>query len=91
MTFEGAVRVPLVRRWPGVIPAGRRCDELVQWHDLGATVLDAARLSSRPRGQAQRNLWDHPRRGRLRAELQVCLLDVLVATEERSQPREAYR
>jgi arylsulfatase len=162
MMFEGAVRVPLVMRWPGVLPAGHRCDELVQWHDLGATVLEAAGLPPQPRGQAQSllplargdadaggrgwalceyrnsghpydppvhttmlrrgdhklvvhhgppstarvrsgelydliadpreeiNLWDDRGYLRLRAQLNELLLDVLVATEDRSQPREAF-
>ncbi len=36
------------------------------------------------------NLWRRPEARPLRAELQEALLDVLVATEDRSQPREAY-
>jgi arylsulfatase len=162
MMFDAAVRVPLVARWPGWIPAGRRSDELVQWHDLGATILNAAGLPPMPRGQAldllplargdedaprrgwalceyrdsghpydppvlttmlrrgswklvvhhgspattrartgelydlaadpqeRANLWDDPGHGPLRLELQETLLDALVATEARSQPREAH-
>jgi arylsulfatase A-like enzyme len=37
--YEGAVRVPLVMRWPGHIPAGTTRDDLVQLHDLFATFL----------------------------------------------------
>jgi arylsulfatase A-like enzyme len=145
-----------------VIPAGRRCDELVEWHDLAPTVLEAAGLPAQPRGQAQsllplargdagaagrgwalceyrnsghpydppvhttmlrrgdhklvvhhgppstgraragelydlaadpgecRNLWDDPEHRELRTELQEFLLDALVATEDRTQPRDAY-
>jgi arylsulfatase A-like enzyme len=36
------------------------------------------------------NLWDDPDHASTRAELQEKLLDVLVATEDRSQPRDAY-
>jgi arylsulfatase len=36
------------------------------------------------------NLWDDPAHRGLRTELQEHLLDALVATEDRSQPREAY-
>lgn len=32
--YECSVRVPLIIRWPGVIEAGIRCRELVQWVDL---------------------------------------------------------
>jgi len=40
-TFEGGIRVPCLMRWPGKIPAGRVCDELVTTLDLLPT---AARL-----------------------------------------------
>ena len=162
MMYEGAVRVPLILRWPGRLPAGARRPELVQWLDLGPTVLGAAGLPPLSAGQGQsllplargdagttgrgwalceyrdsghpydppvhvtmlrrgrhklivhhgapatgrprggelydlkadphegRNLWDDPAAASLRAELQEFLLDVLVATEDRSQPREAY-
>jgi arylsulfatase len=36
-----------------------------------------------------RNLWDDPAHREVRTELQEFLLDVLVATEDRTQPREA--
>jgi arylsulfatase A-like enzyme len=36
------------------------------------------------------NLWDDPESANLRIELERMLLDVLVATEDRSQPREAF-
>jgi arylsulfatase len=36
------------------------------------------------------NLWHSPEHNSLRMELQELLLDVLVATEDRSQPREAF-
>jgi arylsulfatase A-like enzyme len=35
------------------------------------------------------NLWNDPAHAATRAELQELLLDVLVANEDRSQPREA--
>jgi arylsulfatase A-like enzyme len=154
--------VPLVLRWPGVLPAGTRRPELVQWHDLGPTILEAAGLPGQRRGQARSllplargdadaagrgwaiceyrdsghpydppvhttmlrrdhhklvvhhgppatararagelydlasdpheavNLWDDPAHRALRTDLQELLLDVLVATEDRTQPREAY-
>lgn len=37
-TFEGGVRVPCAMRWPGKIPAGRMCRELVSTLDLVPTV-----------------------------------------------------
>ena len=36
--FEGGVRVPCLMRWPGRIPAGRVCDELVSTLDLVPTL-----------------------------------------------------
>jgi arylsulfatase len=44
MMYDCAVRVPLLMRWPGSLPAGHRRTELVQWIDLAPTVLDAAGL-----------------------------------------------
>ncbi|MBK9385833.1 MAG: sulfatase [Planctomycetes bacterium] len=32
--FEGGVRVPMIARWPGRIPAGATCDELASTMDL---------------------------------------------------------
>lgn len=40
--YEGAVRVPLVLRWPGVLPAGQRRAALASLVDLPATILHAA-------------------------------------------------
>ncbi|TDW22594.1 sulfatase family protein [Kribbella kalugense] len=157
MMYEQAVRVPLIVRWPSVVPAGTRCDELVQWIDLSSTILTAAGLEPRGQGQdllplatkptrgrgwalseyrnsghpytravhltmlrrdhwklvvqhgspattrdhtgelynltadpaEQHNLWDDPLHREIRTELQEFLLDVLVATEDRSQDRVA--
>ncbi len=38
--YEETYRVPLVMRWPDVIPAGSVCDHLVQLHDLAHTFVD---------------------------------------------------
>lgn len=43
--YEGAVRVPLIMRWPGVRPRGERRSSVVQLVDLPATILDAAGCS----------------------------------------------
>ena len=40
--WEGAFRVPLVMRWPGKIPAGTVCNEIIQHHDWLPTFLAAA-------------------------------------------------
>ncbi len=37
-TFEGGVRVPCIMRWPGQIPAGRVCDEMLMAIDLLPTL-----------------------------------------------------
>jgi arylsulfatase A-like enzyme len=37
-TFEGGVRVPLIARWPGSVPAGRVCDEQITGLDLLPTI-----------------------------------------------------
>ena len=38
--FEGGHRVPFIARWPGVTPAGTRCDDLVGQLDLFASLAD---------------------------------------------------
>jgi arylsulfatase A-like enzyme len=162
MMYEGAVRVPLIARWPGHLPAGARRADLVHSMDICPTVLEAAGLPPLPGNQALsllplargdrgasgrgwalceyrdsclpyeppvhvtmlrrahhklvvyygrpatdrprtgelydlesdpqelNNLWDDRRHAALRLELQELLLDVLVSTEDRSQPREGF-
>ncbi len=41
-TYEGGVRVPLIARWPGRIPAGHVSDQLAGTIDLFPTVAQAA-------------------------------------------------
>ena len=45
--YDPSVRVPLVMRWPGRLPAGKRIAEIVQLQDLAATILAAAGLLSK--------------------------------------------
>jgi arylsulfatase A len=40
--FEGGHRVPFIARWPGVIPAATRCDDLIGQLDLFATCAEMA-------------------------------------------------
>ncbi|MFN5756198.1 MAG: sulfatase-like hydrolase/transferase [Planctomycetia bacterium] len=40
--YEGGLRVPLVVRWPGVVPAGRVCDVPIVLTDLMPTLLEAS-------------------------------------------------
>ncbi|MCL2664114.1 MAG: sulfatase-like hydrolase/transferase [Defluviitaleaceae bacterium] len=55
--YEGAVRVPLIISYPGVIPAGTRRSALVELADLAPTVLDCAGLPREP-GMQARSLWN---------------------------------
>ncbi|MFC7404752.1 sulfatase-like hydrolase/transferase [Georgenia alba] len=161
MLYDVAVRVPLLIRWPGHVPAGERHGELVQWVDLAPTLLEIAGLDASPAHQGEsllglatgqagwtrdwalaeyrdsghpydppvhttmlrheswkvvvhhgepatgrartgelydlardpdelNNLWDEPAHAATRARMQERLLDVLVATEDRSARREAF-
>ncbi|MGI8485344.1 MAG: sulfatase family protein [Thermomicrobiales bacterium] len=161
MLYEPAVRVPLIMRWPGHLPAGERRSDLVEWIDLNPTFLELAGLLPLPGNQgisllplahgdadaqtrgwalceylnsghpydppvflsmlqtdrhklivqhgppaADRprtgelydleadphelhNLWEDPGAATIRIEMERMLLDVLVASGNRSQPREA--
>jgi arylsulfatase A-like enzyme len=42
--YEGAIHCPLIVRWPGRAPAGRRVPHLVQHTDLAPTILRACGL-----------------------------------------------
>ena len=39
---DSGTRVPLIAAWPGVIPAGKTCDDLVDFSDMLPTCLQAA-------------------------------------------------
>lgn len=39
--YEDSVKVPLIMRWPGGLPAGHRRDQVVNLIDVTATILDA--------------------------------------------------
>ncbi|MBV8883333.1 MAG: arylsulfatase [Chroococcidiopsidaceae cyanobacterium CP_BM_RX_35] len=41
-TWEGGFRIPLLIRWPGVIPAGTELNEIISLEDLMPTLLAAA-------------------------------------------------
>lgn len=162
MMYECAVRVPLIMRLPGMLPAGERRSEFVQWIDLAPTFLELAGQPGLGRGQGESllglaggdagawtrdwalceyrnsghpydppvhttmlrhdrwkliahhgapasdrersgelydltadpyeldNLWSDPAAHETRMQLQEMLLDVLVATQDRSQERVAY-
>ena len=40
--FEDNLEIPLIIRWPGVIPAGSRVDTIVGTIDIAATILETA-------------------------------------------------
>jgi arylsulfatase A-like enzyme len=46
--YEGGIRVPLIVRWPGVVPAASVCDTPVITHDLYPTLLEVAGLPLMP-------------------------------------------
>lgn len=46
--YEGGVRIPLIVRWPGVVPAGVVSDVPGMTTDLYPTLLDLAGLPTRP-------------------------------------------
>jgi len=57
--YRAAVGVPLIVRWPGMVPADRRHDALQSLVDLPATFLQAAGLPRHPRmqGADQLAVW----------------------------------
>ncbi len=52
-SFEGGFRVPCVTRWPGMIPKGKRCDELAATIDVLPTivVLSGAKVTEKVDGK----------------------------------------
>jgi arylsulfatase A-like enzyme len=46
--YEGGIRVPLIARWPGHIPAGRVSDYAGYFADFLPTAAEVARLKSTP-------------------------------------------
>jgi len=52
--YEDGIRVPLIARWPGRIPAGQKSSALVSLVDLPVTMLGAARIDPDP-GMVGRN------------------------------------
>ncbi len=41
LTTDAGTRVPLVASWPGVVPAGRVCDDLIDFSDFLPTLAEA--------------------------------------------------
>ncbi len=44
-TTDAGTRVPLIAYWFGVVPTGRRCDDLIDFSDFLPTLCDAAGVS----------------------------------------------
>lgn len=44
--YEAGIHLPLILRWPGVLPAGVEESRLVSWVDLAPTLLAAAGIDS---------------------------------------------
>lgn len=42
--YDCTLRIPLIARWPGRLPGGRRLPQLLQMTDIAPTLLEAARL-----------------------------------------------
>lgn len=62
-SLEGGTRVPCIIRWPGEIPAGHECDELVSAIDLLPTIAHACGIDLAAFSQARPkidgvNVWD---------------------------------
>lgn len=51
--FDEAVKVPLLMRWPGRLPAGVRRPQLVDLMDVAATFVDAAGAPPLPNGRGR--------------------------------------
>jgi arylsulfatase A-like enzyme len=45
--YEGGIRVPMIARWPGVVPAGRTSDSPWYFADVFPTLLEIAKLPYR--------------------------------------------
>ena len=61
--YEESVLVPAIVSWPGGLPAGRRCREVVSSLDLNATMVEALGAPPLP-GSRGRSLLDLLRGGR---------------------------
>jgi choline-sulfatase len=51
--YEDSIRVPLVLRWPGELPAGERRAQVVNLTDVAATMIDALRGMPLPHGRGR--------------------------------------
>jgi arylsulfatase A-like enzyme len=54
--YDCTIHVPLIARWPGILPAGRRVPNVLQISDLAPTLLEAAGLPV-PEEMEGRSAW----------------------------------
>lgn len=54
--YDNTIHVPLIFRYPGVLPAGRRLPQMFQTTDLAPTILEAANVPI-PREMEGRSFW----------------------------------
>jgi len=63
--YEGGIRVPLVVRWPGNVPAGAVCNQPTANYDFYPTLLAAAEVSPDPAqkldGVSTLSTWKDPK------------------------------
>jgi uncharacterized sulfatase len=43
--YEGGMRVPMIIRWPGKVPAGKDCTDMISAMDIMPTIFEAAGLN----------------------------------------------
>ncbi len=85
--WEGAFRVPLVVRWPGHIPAGSICNDIVSHHDWMPTFLAAAGAPD----VKEKLLRGHDAAGKhFRAHLDGYNLLPYLSGKEKKCPREGF-
>ena len=75
--YEGGIRVPAVIRWPGVLPAGKKLDQLTTAHDLFPTLATALGVKAgNKKPFYEQDLWETFRTGKT-----VPHKDVLIASQ----------
>lgn len=58
--YQPLIRVPMMLRWPGQVPAGRKLEEPVTQRDLAATIMDLVDPGAKPSfgGRSWRRTWE---------------------------------
>jgi arylsulfatase len=85
--WEGAFRVPLVLRWPGHVPAGSICNDIVSHHDWLPTFLAAAGAPDVP----ERLLRGHEAAGKkFRCHIDGYNMLSFLSGKDKKCPREGF-